>query len=727
MSNIEKAVSRRRGAGGLSIARKLPLVIVAAALVSAVAVGFSNYLIAAADLREEAERKLTALREARTDALSDYLASIQQDLRILAGNETVLAALDDFTAAWQELGPDAGAELQRLYITDNPHPLGEKDNLDRATDNSRYSDLHGRYHPWLRSFLRERGYYDVFLFDAQGNLIYSVFKELDYATNLNTGEWKDTDLGNAFRAAAANPTVGAQTFFDFKPYAPSHGAPASFISTPLLGPGGQFAGALVYQMPIDNLNHVMLNSAGLGETGQSYIVGDDSLMRSNSRFSEESTILVQRIENDAVAKALSGESGIITVEDYRGHEAEIAYGAFDFMGTRWALIAEAETSELFAAIASMRNTALIITAVTLALISALGYLVSLSIVRPLSAMTEAMRKLAAGDKKVEIPATDRGDELGNMAAAVQIFKDQGIKAEKLAVEQAERDKRATEEKREATLKVADDLETSIKSVVDAVSASAEQLQATASAMSQSAQDTDQRAGEVAAASDEASAGVQTVASASEELSSSIQEISRQVSQSTEISKDAVAQADQTSKTVQSLSDGAQKIGDVISLINDIAEQTNLLALNATIEAARAGEAGKGFAVVANEVKSLANQTAKATEEISAQIGGMQSATGETVKAIDEVRQSINRINEVSSGIASAVEEQNSATLEISRNVQQASQGTQRVTANILGVTETAAETGQSAGLVSSATEELSSQAQSLRKSIEGILASMRAA
>ena len=361
------------------------------------------------------------------------------------------------------------------------------------------------------------------------------------------------------------------------------------------------------------------------------------------------------------------------------------------------------------------------------LIAFAGWFMVQRVARPLAGMTDSMRELAGGNNAVEIPARDRRDELGQMAEAVQVFKDTAIEAERLASQQAEQEARAEKEKRQATLKLADELESSIKSVVEAVSGAAGEMESTAEDMSKSAQKTDQQAAEVATAAEQTSSNVQTVASASGELSNSIQEITRQVTQSTQITSDAVAQAEQTSSTVEGLAAGAQKIGDVIALINDIAEQTNLLALNATIEAARAGDAGKGFAVVASEVKSLANQTAKATEEISQQIDTMQTATNETVSAIGNVRQSIDRISEVCADIASAVEEQNSATQEISDNVQEVAQGTKRVTSNILGVTESSAETGAAAGKVSAATEGLSKEAEKLRQSVETILASMRAA
>ena len=236
--------------------------------------------------------------------------------------------------------------MQHLYIEENPHPTGQKENLVAASDGSAYSRIHAYYHPWFREFLRERGYYDVFLFDVDGNLVYSVFKELDYATNLLEGRWSRTDLGNAFRAARDNPTAGHQSFFDFLPYEPSHGAPASFISSPVLDERGRFVGALVFQMPIDRLNTLMQASSGLGETGEVFIVGRDHLRRSDSRFTTESLILEQKVENPAIEQALAGEVGIYEGIGISGEAAVKAYRPLDFAGVRWALAAEISAAEL---------------------------------------------------------------------------------------------------------------------------------------------------------------------------------------------------------------------------------------------------------------------------------------------------------------------------------------------------------------------------------------------
>jgi methyl-accepting chemotaxis protein len=346
---------------------------------------------------------------------------------------------------------------------------------------------------------------------------------------------------------------------------------------------------------------------------------------------------------------------------------------------------------------------------------------------PIRNITDAMQALAGGNKTTTIPGTGRGDEIGVMAQALQVFKDNLIEAERLRTEQEAAEERTEQARREAMLRLADQLESSVGGVVEVLSSSANEMQATAQAMSATAEETSQQATAVAAASEQTSQNVQTVASATEELSASIGEITSRVAESTRIVGEAVTQASETNVLVQGLATAAQKIGDVVDLINNIAGQTNLLALNATIEAARAGEAGKGFAVVASEVKTLATQTARATEEIASQIRAIQSATSDSVEAIDNITRTVARVSEISTIIASAVEEQGSATQEISRNVQQAAQGTQEVSGNITGVTQAADATGAAASQVLTAANELGQNGSLLKTQVSEFLRTVRAA
>jgi len=362
--------------------------------------------------------------------------------------------------------------------------------------------------------------------------------------------------------------------------------------------------------------------------------------------------------------------------------------------------------------------------VVLGIVIAVAVMVGRSISNPIHSLSASMLSLAEGDKTADVPGTERGDEVGEMAQAVNIFKNHMLRAEQLDAEQKIVEAR-NRERAERIDALTQQFDMEAAGMIQTVSSAATELQSSSQAMTATADQTQRLSTGVASASEQASANVQTVASAAEELSSSISEISRQVAQSTRIAGEAVSEVEGANEKVQGLAQAANKIGEVVALITDIADQTNLLALNATIEAARAGEAGKGFAVVASEVKNLANATAKATEEISAQIGGIQGATQHAVTAITSIGGIISQINEISSTIAAAVEEQGAATQEIARNVEQAALGTQEVSSNISEVTHGANETGHSASEVLSASSELSRQSEMLRATVDTFLDNVR--
>jgi methyl-accepting chemotaxis protein len=476
------------------------------------------------------------------------------------------------------------------------------------------------------------------------------------------------------------------------------------------------------------------NVKAVNNAYDAFATDDGSVIASIRTFKKDGEILTRfdsdRLPaydlNDAInlsAQAISSDG--VYVSRSADHVVVVApVGAdgnrYGTLAVAWSLSALQE--EVFAAMVGQ---------ISLAAGGLIGLIVLLILVstkmigRPLALMTDAMAKIAAGDHSVEIPSIEKRDDIGAMARTVQVFKDNAIENDHLKAEQEKAENRAAQERRQAQIKIADDFEVSVKGVVDGVGTASTQMQSTAESMSATAEETNHQVAAVASASEQASANVQTVATAAEEMAASIGEIGRQVEQSAEIAKRAVAEAEKTNGTVQGLAQAAEKIGAVVELITGIAEQTNLLALNATIEAARAGDAGKGFAVVAGEVKSLASQTAKATEEIGQQIAGMQSASGEAVEAIGGIGKTIAEVNETAAAIAAAVEEQGTATQDIARNVQEAASGTQEVSSNITGVSQGAEETGKAANQVLESAGQLSQQSEALRGAVDKFLADIK--
>ena len=385
-------------------------------------------------------------------------------------------------------------------------------------------------------------------------------------------------------------------------------------------------------------------------------------------------------------------------------------------------------SESDATIGETERLIMMIAAGSFLLGAALALVLGKGISQPMIAMCKAMRELASGNFDVVLPGLGRNDELGEMAGAVEEFKMQAIaKAERDAAAQDAQNKASSAARRAEFIRFADDFEAAVGVIVSNVSASAVQLESAAATLTRTAETTQSLSSQVAGASEEASSNMQSVAAATEELSISVDEIGRRVRESNRIAEAAVLQAQQTDGRIGKLSRAAQQIGDVVKLITAIAEQTNLLALNATIEAARAGDAGRGFAVVALEVKSLASQTAKATDEISTHISGMQGATQESVAAIKEIGGTIAQISNIASTIASAVEQQSSATQEIARSVQNVAQGTHEAAANIMQVNRGATETGSASEEVLNSAKTLSTESTRLRQELDRFMANIRAA
>ena len=710
----------------LSIATKIQIFI-GLIFLSLLASGFYQLVLAKNGFLKEDYDEFGASLTGRKFAVESYTKSIQEDLLSIAASPTTADALKTLGDAFEQT-PEAKKVMQDAYINNNPNKLGEKNKLMAAPGDTPYNRAHAYYHPWTSTLIQQKDYYDFFLIDLKGNVVYTYFKELDFASSVESGEWKDTAFSKLIRSVMENPQPGVAKFTDFAAYAPSHGVPAAFIAAPIFE-GRAFKGVVAFQFPVARLNNAMNVHDGR-KTSEALLVGADLLTRSESRSvreknNGETEILKRKMDIEPVRLALKGQSGRGVFADEKGEQRLYAYQPADILGERWAMIQHETKDEALDELADHAIRAAGELAIVLVLIVATALYVKYRVTNPLSGLERVMGELAGGKITVAIPYSERGDEVGKMARAVDVFKQNALRVKQMEMEQDANRVRSAQERKEAMNQMANNFEGSVKQIVDIVSSAATEMEATAKNVTAGAENTSTRTVSLAHATTEASQNVNTVAAAAEELSSSISEITRQVQRSAEVSLEAVKQADGANTTVKGLADGAQKIGDVVNLINDIAEQINLLALNATIEAARAGDAGKGFAVVASEVKSLANQTAKATEDIGTQIRTIQVETGQAVEFIQSITKTINHISEISTAISAAVEEQGAATKEIARSVQQAAKNTSIVSDSVSDVSRSAQESGASASEMLGACAELARQADVLNKEVDKFIHNIR--
>jgi len=698
----------------MQISKKLPLIMIGLTAINVFAVTSLQQYLIYKDTVADTEKQLGDYQKATKEEIASYLKNIQQEATALASHPETQNFIKAFEAART---PAAPAQIQPSDGTGYYTPAAPATPAPVAD---------AKYDGWLRNFQKIRDYSDIILINKGGDVVYSAAKAADYNTNVTSGPAKDTDLARVFGDTNANARPDFVAYTDFRAYAPHNNTVVSFMAAPVLDEQGQYAGALVFQISAEKINAIVAQSADLGEKVSMYIVGQDHLMRTNDRFSAAPTMLVAKKEDAAVAKALNNEEGATIINDAATKDQIVtAYTPIEFNGVRWAMVTELPMSSVMGEFQKIQKMSIICSLSILFVIALISIWYSKRLTDPIHKMVDSMKTLADGNNTITIPSLERHDEIGDMAKAVQVFKENGLEMERLEVETEKNKVRAEEEKKASMHRLADDFDARTSSVISSLTAAARQMQQTAEKMTDASDRTSEVSSAVAAAATQADANVQTVAAATEELTASAREISQQINMVANMAGNASEEAQVTSKEVQNLQEMAVSVGDVVGAIKAIAEQTNLLALNATIEAARAGEAGKGFAVVADEVKKLANETAQKTEEIDERVTRIQNAINSSVKAMDKIISNVKNIDEATTSVTAAVEEQNAATGEIGRSVAEASAGTQQVSHNIVTVQENAYQTGEASKTVLDAAGELSKLSVELRDQVGRFLSEIR--
>jgi methyl-accepting chemotaxis protein len=677
-------------------------------LVPLLVLGITVYQYASQLHAEQAAENLTATRTLKATQVEHYFKSIHEHIRVFSESLMVIDAMRSFSDAFSSARDDAGVKdaeiddmrqrlrefyatefktryrentgedpevealvdplddnaifLQYQYIVANENPLGRKDRLDAADDGSRYSEVHARYHRAIRRFGEAFGYYDVFLVDeATGNIVYSIFKEVDFATSARRGYFSNSGLAKTFARAADAGWKDFVAFNDYAPYEPSYGAAASFIASPIYD-AGERIGVAVFQMPIDRIDEIMEHDVEGSASTEVYAVGSDSLIRNNvvDEVGPAARLLETRVTTIAARLPFADEGqreGVGIFEGRSGQESMQSWGPVVVHpasggepAVTWALIAEKPMIDVERPTRRIFWFTALVTATSALLVAAVSWAIS--------------RRFTNQSRRQQTLVQAIGENTSTLASASE----------------------------------------ELTSVSEHMSAAAEQTTAQARVVSEAA--------------DHVRDNTQGVAEGLENFSVSVNDVAKSAGEAASVANRAVVVAKTADDSIKKLGESSQRIGEIVSVITTIAEQTNLLALNATIEAARAGDAGKGFAVVAGEVKELAKETGAATKNIRDSIDQIREDTSRAVEAIGDITRIVHSICEQENTIAAAVEEQTSTTAEISRNVAEAAAGTSQIAQNMTQVAQAAQSTAEGASNTQSAAVELARMASGLQRLVD---------